>query len=243
AHDQEKRKALEALPYAQALLADLPTELMLLRMELNLGESTHAADLKKHIVSTNAENATLHLALAAIFQQRSEFADAVREAQRAVELEPKSRDALTALGMAYWGLNGFQYNEGTLQAFSAARQLDSDKFSTNFLLGSIESQYHRFDDAAQHLRAAIPADSSAAEPWFQLGMNAYEQSRSDEADELLQHYLSLVQAAKSGKLPQIRLALLTLDEIAAEEGKTPEASHRAAEDALKQQILQTTSAG
>src|SRR6185437_12081550 len=242
AHDQEKRKALEALPYTQALLADLPTELMLLRMELNLGETAHAADLKKHIVSTNAENATLHLSLAEIFQQRSEFADAVREAQRAVELDPKSRDAQTALGMACWGLNGFQYNQETLQAFSAAHEINPD-FSTNFLLGSIESQYHNFGVAALHLRAAIAADSSAPEPWYQLGMNAYEQSRTNEAEELLQHYLSLVQAAKTGKLPQIRLALLTLDEIAVEEGKTPDASHRAAEDALKQQILQTTSAG
>src|SRR5208282_1966743 len=44
AQDQESRKALEALPYAEGLLADLPTELSLLGMELSLGETSQAAE-------------------------------------------------------------------------------------------------------------------------------------------------------------------------------------------------------
>lgn len=234
--DQENRKADGALSYAQSLVSDLPTEMLLLKMEVSLGAAVHPEELEKHILSTNPEDAKLHLGLAEILQA-SKPDDAVREAQRAVELDPKSRDAQLQLGMAYWALNVFQYNEETLRAFTAAHQLDPDGFSTNLLLGSIESQYQHFDDAVLHLRAAMAADASAAEPWYQLGMNAYEQSRTAEAGDLLEHYISMVEAGKDAKPTQVRLALLTLDEIAEEQGKIPDEAHRGEEDALKQMLL------
>ncbi|MFZ0301170.1 MAG: tetratricopeptide repeat protein [Terracidiphilus sp.] len=237
AKDQQSRKALGALPYAEGLLSDLPTELSLLAMELHLGEKSDAAELTKHIVSTNPGNAELDLKLAQIFAQGSEADEAVEEAQRAVDLEPASRDAQIALGMAYWKLNGFEYNEETLKAFTAAHQLDPDGFSTNLLLGSIESKYDRFDDAAVHLRAAANANPAAPEPWYQLGMNAFEQSRPAEAHDLLERYLSLYDASGRQNPSQKRLALLTLDQIAAEQGAAPDSTHRAEEEALKQNLL------
>jgi lipopolysaccharide biosynthesis regulator YciM len=128
----------------------------------------------------------------------------VAQLARAVDLDPKSRDAQIALGMACWGLNAFKYNEETLRAFSAAQQLDPRGFTANLLLGYIESQYQRFDDAVAHLGAAIAADASAPEPWYQLGMNAYEQSRDKEASKLLSRYVSLAEAGKNGKPAQLR---------------------------------------
>jgi protein O-GlcNAc transferase len=238
AKDQESRKALKALPYAEGLLSDLPSELSLLGMELSLGEKSGAAELTKHIVSTNPGNAELHLKLAQIFAQGSEPDEAVEEAQRAVELEPASRDAQIALGMAYWKLNGFEYNEETLNAFTAAHQLDPDGFSTNLLLGSIESKYERWDDAAAHLRAAAKANPDAPEPWYQLGMNAYEQKQQAEAHDLLERYLSLYGTSGRQNPSQKRLALLTLDQIAQEQGETPDSTHRAEEEALKQHLLE-----
>jgi tetratricopeptide (TPR) repeat protein len=241
-HDQQARNAVGALSYAQGLVSELSTDFMLLRMELRLGQSAQAAELKMQIINTNPEDPKLHGTLAQIFQQAYAFDDAVREAQRAVDLDPKSRDAQIALGMAYWGLNAFEYNEETLRAFSAAQQLDPRGFTANLLLGYIESQYRQFDDAATHLGAAIAADASAPEPWYQLGMNAYEQSRDKEASELLSRYVSLAESGKSGKPAQLRLALLTLDEIAEQEGATPEPGRLEEEQALKMQLLQTKDA-
>lgn len=237
AKDQNSRNALEALPYAEGLLADLPTELSLLGMELSLGESSQATELEKHILGSNPDSAELHLQLAQAFSKGSEPDEAVREAQRAAALDPASRDAQIALGMAYWKLNGLGYNEDTLSAFTAAHQLDPDGFSTNLLLASIESQYKRFDDAATHLRAAAKADEGAPEPWYQLGMNAFEQSRPAEARELLKRYLSLYEASGKENPPQKRLALLTLDQIAVDQGETPDSAHSAEEEALKEQLL------
>jgi len=239
--DQHTRNALAALPYAQGLISDLPTELLLLRMELSLGEAAPAAGLRKHILATNPEDAKLHVTLCEILGYGRQLEDAVREAQRAVELEPSSREAQTALGMAYWGLNGFQYNEETLRAFTAAHEIDPDGFVTNLFLGSIESQYQRFDIGASHLRAAAAADPSAPEPWYQLGMNAYQQSQPADAVQFLEHFLSLAGTGKNGKPTQIRLALLTLDQIAEEQRKAPDTANGVEEDALKRQ-LQTGSA-
>jgi tetratricopeptide (TPR) repeat protein len=243
AQDQESRKAVGALPYAQGLLSDLPTETMLLKMELSLGENTPAADLKKRILSTNPESVKLHLSLAEIFGKSSQFDEAVREAQRAVELDPSSRDAEIALGLSYWGLNVFQYNEDTLNAFTAAQKLDPQDFTANLFLGSIESQYQLFDAASQHLHAAITANPSAAAPWYQLGMNAYQQSQLAEAGELLEHYISLEQDDEKRSLSQMWLALVTLDQVADEQGQASDSANRAEETALKQQLVQSAGAG
>ncbi len=235
--DQESRKALGALAYAEGLLSDLPTEMILLKMELDLGETAPAAELKKRILSTNPESAKLHLSLAEMFGKSSQFDEAVREAQRAVELDPSSLDAEIALGLSYWGLNVFQYNEGTLNAFTAAQKLDPDNYATNLLLGSIESQYQLFDAASQHLHAAITANPSAPEPWYQLGMNAYQQSKLAESDELLHHFISLDNVGDKQSPSQMWLALVTLDQIREEQGQVPDSANRPEEDALKQQIL------
>ncbi len=120
---------------------------------------------------------------------------------------------------------------------TAAHQLDPDSYLTNLLLASIESQYQQYDDAAAHLRAAANANPDAPGPWYQLGINAYEQSRSAEAHDLLERYLSMYDASGIENPSQKRLALLTLDQIAAEQGEAPDATNRAQEEALKQRLL------
>ena len=234
--DQESSKALQALPSADRLVSDLPTELLLLRSELMSGETTDAAELDKHILSTNPDSSALRIALSKTMEQGSDRDDALREAARAVELDPNSREAQIALGMASWEINGFQYNEQTLRAFTAAQRLDPDGYASNLSLGLIESQYHQFEPAAIHLHAALAADSSAPEPWYQLGMNAWDQDRPADAAQALQSYLSSAKSSKRGKPGQVRLALLILDRIADEEGTASDPTHFAAEDALRQQI-------
>ncbi len=234
--NEDAAKALHDLPVSDRLVSDLPTELLLLRSELASDETADAIELEKHILSTNPESADLHITLSKTLEEGSDRDGGFREAARAVELEPNSPAAQIAMGMASWELNGFQYNEQTLQAFTAAQRLDADGYAGNFSLGLIESQYHRFDQAAIHLRAAVAANPSAPEPWYQLGMNAWDQDRPAEARDAIERYLSLAESSKRGKPGQVRLALLILDRIAEEEGSATDPAHRAEEQALAQQI-------
>jgi tetratricopeptide (TPR) repeat protein len=234
--DQESGKALQALPSSDRLVSDLSTELLLLRSELVSGETADAGELEKHILSTNSDSADLRIALSKTMEQCSDRDDALREATRAVELDPNSREAQIALGMASWEINSFQYNDQTLRAFTAAQRLDPDGYASNLSLGLIESQYHQYEPAAIHLHAALAVDPSAPEPWYQLGMNAWDQDRPAEAGETLRHYLTLEESSKRGKPGQMRLVLLILDRIADEEGTAADPANAAAEDALKQQI-------
>ena len=235
--DHAGRKALDALPSADTLVPDLPTQLLLLQSELKSDETAASTDLIQHILASNPDSAELHVALSRILQQAFDPEQAVREATRAVDLNPKSIRAQLALGMALWQLNNFQYNEQTLRAFTAAQALDPQGYAPNLSLGWIESQYHQFDQAAVHLRAASAADPSAPEPWFQLGLNAWDQDHPSDADAALHRYLSLVASGGSGKPVDIRRALLTLDQIAEEQGLPPDPAHLAKEAALKQQIV------
>ena len=234
--DQQSTKALQALPSSDRLVSDQKTELLLLRSELLCGETADAAELEKHILKTNPDTADLRIELSKTMEMGSDRHDALREAARAVDLDPNSFDAQIALGMASWELNGFQYNEQTLQAFTAAQHLDPDGYASNLSLGLIESQYHQFEAAAIHLRSALAADPSAPEPWYQLGMNDWDQDLLAEADDALRHYLALEESSKRGKPGQVRLALLILDRIADEQGVGVDPAHLAAESALEQLI-------
>jgi len=234
--DESCRKALSSLPESDRLVTDLPTALILLRAELTSREMAPAVELEKHIVNTHADSVVLRIALSKTMADSDDLDGAVREATRATEIDPNSAEAQIALGMAWWALNEFGYNEQSLRAFTAAQRLDPVGYSGNLSLGLVESQYHLFDRAEEHLRAASSADPSAPEPWYQLGMNAYAQDKLPDAQSALQQYLSLARGKGNPKPAQLRLALLTLDSIADEQGVRPDPEHASLEETLKLQI-------
>jgi len=234
--DEACRRALTSLPSSDRLVRDVPTALLLLRAELSAGEKTDAAELEKEIVATHADSADLRVRLSKTLADGGDLDGAVREATKAAELDPNSEEAEIALGMAWWALNEYGYNEESLRAFAAAQRLDQNGYASNLSLGLIESQYHDFGAAEEHLRAAANAEGSAAAPWYQMGMNAYEQDREAEAKQELEQYLALAKSEGSAKAAQIRLALLTLDAIAEEEGASADPAHRAMEAALREKV-------
>ncbi len=234
--DDACRQAITSLPSSDRMVADLPTALLLLRAELTSGETAQAADLADHIVGTRPDSVPLRIQISKTMADNSDLDGAVQEANRAVEIDPNSRDAQIALGMAWWALNEFGYNEESLRAFTAAQRLDPSGYGSNLSLGMIQSQYHDFDAADQHLRAAATDNSSAPQPWYQLGMNSYEQDRLADAEQRLEQYLLLAKSRENAQPAQVRLALLTLDAIANEQGKPPDPAHAAEEETLRQQI-------
>lgn len=237
--EQAKRLGAEALSLVQQHMMDVPTGLMLLRMELSLGEYEQATELKQHIVTSNREDVNLHITLARIFEQASRLDEAVGEAQRAAQMNPDSLEAQIVLGMSTWELNYFGYNEDTLRAFTKAQALDPNGFSANLLLATIESQYHQFEAAEKHLRIAMAADPSAPRPLYQLGTNAYEEGRLDEAAQSLGRYIELAKSSKDVEPKQERIALLTLDDIAEQQGRALDPSHAVEEAALLQKQAQS----
>lgn len=234
--DEACRKALASLPSSDRLVRDVPTALLLLRAELNAGEKQDAAELEKEIAATHADSADLRVRLSKTLADGSDLDGAVREATRAAELDPNSEEAQIALGMAWWALNEFGYNEDSLRAFTAAQRLDPGGYASNLSLGLIESQYHDFGAAEEHLRAAANAEATQAEPWYQMGMNAYEQDKPADAKRELEEYIALATSEGNAKAAQMRLALLTLDAIAAEQGASADEAHAAVEAALREKV-------
>lgn len=234
--DDACRQAIASLPSSDRRVTDLPTAFLLLRAELTSGETAQAADLADHIVSTHPDSVPLRVQISKTMADNSDLDGAVLEANRAVQINPNSLEAQIALGMAWWALNEFGYNEESLRAFTAAQHLDPGGYASNLSLGMIESQYHNFDAADEHLRAAAHANPSAPEPWYQLGMNSYEQDRLADAGQRLEQYLLLTKGKENAQPAQVRLALLTLDAIAGEEGKPSNPVRAAEEETLRQQI-------
>ncbi len=234
--DDACRQAIASLPSSDRMVADLPTAFLLLRAELTSGETAQAVDLADHIVSTHPDSVPLRIQISKTMADNSDLDGAVQEANRAVQIDPDSLEAQIALGMAWWALNEFGYNEESLRAFTAAQRLDPGGYASNLSLGMIESQYHNFDAADDHLRAAANANPSAPEPWYQLGMNSYEQDRLADAEQRLEQYLLLTKSKENAQPAQVRLALLTLDAMASEQGKPPDPAHAAEEETLRQQI-------
>ncbi len=229
---EQNRCTLASDTYRQALSVSetsgmqqqrLQTALFLLTSEL-CAEHTEAADkVTSEIVASTAKTAQIHLLLAAARHASGDLPGTITELTQAVTLDPRLGPAHLALGNAYWELNEYQYNADSLREFTLACTLLPGDFVANENLGSVLSQYERYEDAAPFLEKAAGVDPSSPGPWLQLGMNAYAQNHTDEALLALGKAVTLTGTNEALNAYGIRRAYATLSRLNAEKAKTTEA--------------------
>ena len=215
--------AADALTRAWDLQPDLDTGALLITSDLQAGRPAQADHIATQMLSKAGESARLHLALAEAHHNAGDLNGTIAELTRAVTLAPDVASYHLALGNAFWELNENQYNAESLQEFVAAQHLSPADYLSNFDLGSILSQYHRFSEAESFLKRAAEADPSSPDPWLQLGMNAYVQEHRPEARNAFEKAITLTGTDPSHNGYQIRRAFAVLSRISAEEGRAPEA--------------------
>jgi len=108
---------------------------------------------------------------------------AARTFERAVELDPKSHEALAMLGQIYMKLSRFNDAEKLLDR---AAHLKPDDAQIQFTLGVLYDLQGRLDLAAKQYRTAIEIDDSVGVFYYQLGMVYGRQGKEEKAVDLLE---------------------------------------------------------
>ncbi len=189
------------------------TELLVLTADLCAKRPDAAGTAAEQVIGMAGDTAQVHLLIANARHGMDDLPGAIAELSTAVARDQGYGPAHLALADAFWELNEYQYNPDTLREFTAAQRLTPNDFYANQGLGSVLSQYERYQEAYAYLRNAIAADPSSPDPWLQLGMNAYAQSHLDEAATALEKAVALTGQNEYRNGYQIRRAYAALSRI------------------------------
>ena len=217
------RQALSVSDGPEMLQVHLETQMLLLTSEL-CSEHTAAADqISAEVLASSGNTPRTHMLLASARQAGDDLAGALVDLQKAIALAPQLGPAHLALGNVYWELNEFQYNVDSLREFTLARQLLPNDFFANENLGSLLSQFERYDEAKPYLLKAAELDPASPSPWIQLGMNAFAQNHAEQALTAFQKAVTLTGSNESLNSYQIRRVFASLSRLEAQRGDAAKA--------------------
>ncbi|WP_295679683.1 tetratricopeptide repeat protein [uncultured Nevskia sp.] len=137
------------------------------------------------------------------------YADALRDARKAVELAPELAEAHAALGWALF-LGNWQFSEG-LAELERSAQLSSSNATAHKLLGRVLMYMGRFPDAEAAARRAVEIDPLMATAHLALARVLFTMERLDEADAEARKAAELQPGSTSSHRWQVFVAVLRGD--------------------------------
>ncbi|MGI8908789.1 MAG: tetratricopeptide repeat protein [Candidatus Sumerlaeaceae bacterium] len=144
-----------------------------------------------------------HVSLASVHGKAHRAADALREIDTALSLDPKFALAHKNRGIV---LSSQNRNEEAVLSFQRAIELDSTHAGTYLVLANTLGQMHRLDDAIAQYREALRFDPNYLDAHLNLASALFQAGRITECESQLQTALHLTpSSAKAHKrLGQLR---------------------------------------
>jgi len=167
---------------------------------MDAGKTDEAIDAFKKAIEKNPESASLHYDLGVAYEKKDKVADAQKEYQEAIRVNPQLGEAYQALGNSYL-TSGTDTKLGSdektkdfgmaADALSKASTLMPASYPVFYNLGVSYANMSKYPEAEAAFRKA--AEISPKEPivHYQLGMALFGQSKNAEAKTEFQQYLTL----------------------------------------------------
>lgn len=147
-----------------------------------------AIEASAKAVRLNDKLAPVHVTLGTIDQGRGDYEAAVREFERALELDPESDAAYRGLAASYASLGKMDRAESAYLRAIAVRR---DYWGSYSALGGFYYTQARYDDAAAQFRRAIDFAPENARGYTNLGGIYYLQGNYKQAQELYEKSITL----------------------------------------------------
>jgi tetratricopeptide (TPR) repeat protein len=152
----------------------------------NLGEFERALPLLRMLNSSR--NPSVHLALATIFLEQDEFAEAVAEVKRVLRTDAKHPDANGTLGRIYLKQKNFpnaiKYLQREVALNESSVEFRLDLATAFYLLGDLHA-------ALEEFTLLIDTDPDFFPGWLMCGKILLELGKPDESEFYLQRALDL----------------------------------------------------
>ena len=168
------------------------------------------------------DSGSLHVLFGRAYRDAEMMPDAVRELQRAIQLDPATPHAHYFLGLANLALNDWKPTPLAESEFEQEIRYYPKDFLANYMLGFLASSQRQYTVADKYMKIASELNPTAVEPWLYMGLNAYAQGDAKAAELLLRKAVELTGADEARTNYQIRRAYVDLGRILANSGREQE---------------------
>ena len=220
---EDYRAAADALAHSLDLERDVNAEYALGLCFLKLKEKAKAEAVFQDMLKFYGDKAIWHVVFGGAYHDTDNLDDAVREFQRALEMDPNSPHVHFFLGLTYLQQNYWGPSPQIMQEYQEEIRLYPDDYFGNYGEGVLDAMVGQLGDSNQRLLVASKAQPENPDPWLYLGLNAFKQQQNDKAKEYLQKAITLTGNNLDRNNYQVRRAYITMGRILLSEGKKPEA--------------------
>ena len=191
---------------------------------LNLKQNTQAEAIFKQIIESAGDSASAHIMVGRAYQNADQMDDAVREFNRAVQIDAKGSRAHYFLGLLYLAQNEWVATPQAREQFTEEVKINSTDFFGNFFLGYIDNADKLYDDSDRYLKTAARDKPEWPEAYLYMGLNAYARHDNKSAEELLRKAIQLTGDDTARNNYQIRRAYYVLGRICFQSDRKEEAA-------------------
>ena len=218
---KEYRLAAESLTHSLELQSNVFVAYALATAYLNLHETDKAAAIFKQLAAAG-DRASLHIMTGRAYQNAGMMDEAVREFNRAAQIDAKGSRAHYFIGLLYLTQNEWVATPQAREQFVEEVKVNPQDFFGNFFLGYIENNDKNYDASDRYLTAAAADKPDWPEPYLYMGLNAFARHDDKQAEELLRKAIALTGDDKARNNYQIRRAYYVLGRICIQTGRKDE---------------------
>jgi tetratricopeptide (TPR) repeat protein len=222
---QEFAKAGDALSHAAQIQPTIETFYSLAISWLSTNDAKgkqRAAAVFEQMKEMAGDSGSLHVLFGRAYRDADMMPDAVRELQRAIQLDPATPHAHYFLGLANLALNDWKPTLLAESEFEQEIRYHPKDFLANYMLGFLASSQRQYAVAGKYMKIASELDPTAVEPWMYMGLDAYAQGDAKTAEPMLRKAVELTGTDEARTNYQIRRAYVDLGRILANSGREQE---------------------
>jgi tetratricopeptide (TPR) repeat protein len=186
-------------------------------------EKARATNVFEKMEKLAGDTGSLHVLFGRAYRDAGDMPAAVREFQRAIQMDTHTPHAHYFLGLARLAANEWVATPEVKVELQKEVQLYPHDYLANYLLGFIAYNERKYEECEGHLQLAAASNPNAPDPWLYLGLNAFAQGNMQRSEECLRKAILLTGADEERSNYQIRRAYIDLGRILTASGRKEEA--------------------
>ncbi len=217
---EEYAKATEALSHAARIQPTIETlySLAICWLSTNNGRQ-QAAAVFEQMKQMAGDSGSLHVLFGRAYRDAGQMPEAIKEFQRAIEIEPSTPHAHYFLGLARLAMNEWKPTPEAQSEFLEELHYYPKDFLANYMSGFLASSERQYAVADKYLRAAVAINPSWPEPWLYLGLNAFAEGDDKTAEPMLRKAIELTGQDEARSNYEIRRAYVDMGRILGKSGR------------------------
>jgi len=215
-------RAAESMVNSLALQSNGYVAFALATAYLNLHENDRATAILQQINEAGGNRASTHIMAGRAYQNAGMTDDAVREYDRAIEIDAAGSRGHYFLGLLYLMQNEWVATPQARDQFAEEVKVNPKDFFGNFFLGYIASSEKNYDVSDRYLSVAAADKPDWPEPYLYMGLNAFGNHDNKQAEALLRKAIALTGDDYARNNYQVRRAYYVLGRICIQSGRKDE---------------------